>query len=91
MLRARSDELSADLSLAHVWDFTRLSISLGASAGPSWLRQRFDTPGRAPGRDSLALNLGALLGGAIALTHGYYTFAEAQGQVLRAAPRPRRR
>lgn len=82
VLSARSDELGADLSLAHVWDFRRLSVALGASGSASWLRQRFQTPGRAPGRDSLALGLGALLAGSLDLTHGYYSFAEAQGQVL---------
>ena len=82
VLRARQDELSIDLSAAHAWDFTRLSVSFGGVAGVSWLRERFETRGRAPGRDSLAVALGALLGAAWPMDDGYYLFAESLGQVL---------
>jgi len=82
VLGSRIDDLDLDLSVAHVWDFTRVSVALGGLAGASWLRQRFETPGRAPGRDSFALGFGAVLGASFELTHGYYPFAEALGQVL---------
>jgi hypothetical protein len=81
-LRAQLYEFSLDASVAHVWDFSRLSLAFGAAAGASWLRERFETRGRAPGRDSLGLALGALLGSAIDLDHGYYAFADAVGGVL---------
>jgi hypothetical protein len=82
VLRARIDDLGIDLSLAHVWDFSHVSVAFGGLAGASWLRQRFETPGRAPGRDSLTLTFGALLGATFELAHGYYSFVEALGQVL---------
>ena len=81
VLEARADELGLDVSAAHVWDFSAVSLSFGGAAGASWLRQRFDTKGRAPGRDSLGLSLGALLGVSSELSHGYIVFAEALGQV----------
>lgn len=81
-LRAQLYEFSADAAVAHVWDFSRLSLSFGAAASASWLRQRFETRGRAPGRDSLGLALGALIGSAIDLDDGYYAFAEMLGGVL---------
>jgi Caspase domain len=82
VLDATADELSVDTSLAHVWDFSALSLSFGGTSGASWLRQRFSTLGRAPARDSLALSAGALLGASLAVTRGYYLFAEAIGQVM---------
>lgn len=82
LLHARADELGVDFAATHVWDFTALSVSFGSAIGASWLRQRFDTPGRAPGRDSLALAAGALLGASVDITHGYQLFAETLGQVL---------
>ncbi|HWO12579.1 MAG TPA: caspase family protein [Polyangiaceae bacterium] len=82
VLRARADELGIDASVAHVWDFAALSLAFGGAAGASWLRERFTTPGRAPGRDSLGLALGALLGASYELSHGYQLFGEALGQVL---------
>jgi hypothetical protein len=86
-LRARADELSFDFAASHVRDFSRLGVSFGGVAGASWLRERFETRGRAPGRDSLAITLGALLGAAWELEHGYYLFTEALGQVLFFAQR----
>jgi len=82
VLRARADELGVDVAAAHVWDLSALSLSFGGAGGVSWLRQRFDTPGRAPGRDSLGLALGALIGASSELSHGYHLFAEALGQVM---------
>jgi hypothetical protein len=82
VLRASADELGVDLSGAHVWDFSSLSVSFGGLAAASWLRQRFSTPGRAPGRDSLGLGLGALVAASVELSHGYHVFGEALGQVL---------
>lgn len=82
VLSAHADELGLDLSAAHVWDFSSLSVSFGGQASASWLRQRFTTRGRAPGRDSLGLGLGALVAASVELAHGYYTFGEALGQVL---------
>jgi hypothetical protein len=81
VLEARADEFGLDLTAAHVWDFSALSVSFGGLAGASWLRQRFETPGRAPARDSWALSAGALLAASTDLTHGYYVLAEALGQV----------
>jgi hypothetical protein len=82
VLRANADELGADLSAAHVWDVASFSVSFGGIAGASWLRQRFETPGRAPGRDSVALGLGALVATSVELSGGYHLFGEALGQVL---------
>lgn len=82
VLRADADEYSADFSASHVWDFSRLSVSFGGVAGASWLRESFETRGRAPGRDSLGIALGALLGAAWERDDGYYLFTEALGQVL---------
>jgi hypothetical protein len=82
VLHAHADELGGDLSAAHVWDWSTVSLSFGGAAGASWLRQRFTTLGRAPDRDSLSLSLGALIGVSAELTHGYHLFAESLGQVL---------
>jgi hypothetical protein len=82
VLRASADELGVDVSAAHVWDFSAVSMSFGGVAGASWLRQRFETLGRAPGRDSLGLSVGALIGASLELTRGYHLFAETLGQVL---------
>jgi hypothetical protein len=82
VLGADADELGADLSAAHAWDFSSLSVSFGSVAGASWLRQRFETAGRAPGRDSLALGLGALVATSVELSRGYHLFGEVLGQVL---------
>jgi hypothetical protein len=82
VLRAEADEFSIELGASHVWDLSRLSVSFGGVAGASWLRERFETRGRAPGRDSLGIALGALLGAAWGLDHGYYVFTETLGQVL---------
>jgi Caspase domain len=82
VLRAHADELGGDVAAAHVWDFAAVSVSFGGVAGASWLRQRFETLGRAPDRDSLALSVGALIGVSVELTHGFDLFAETLGQVL---------
>jgi hypothetical protein len=82
VLRAKADELGVDFSVAHVFDFAALSVSIGGLASASWLRQRFSTPGRAPARDSLGLGAGALAAVAGELSGGYYVFGEALGQVL---------
>jgi hypothetical protein len=81
VLRARADELAVDVSVAHVFDLPVVSLSVGGMAGGSWLRQSFDTPGRAPSRQSLGASLGALLGISAELSAGYHLFAEALGQV----------
>jgi hypothetical protein len=81
-LSATAEEFGLDLFAAHVWDLRRASLSFGGGAGASWLRQRFETRGTAPGRDSLGLSLGALLGVSTELALGYHLFAEALGQVL---------
>lgn len=81
VLRARADELGLDLSVAHVLDLPVVSVSLGGMAGASWLRQTFDTPGRAPTRHSVGASLGALLGVSTELGSGFHLFAEALGQV----------
>jgi hypothetical protein len=81
VLRARADELGVDISAAHVVDLPVVSVSLGGMAGGSWLRQSFDTPGRAPTRHSLGVSLGALLGVDAELGAGYHLLAEALGQV----------
>jgi caspase domain-containing protein len=82
VLDATADEYGLDISAAHVWDLSAVSLSLGGGAGASWLRQRFETLGRAPDRDSLGLSAGALFGASFALGHGYHLFAEALGQVM---------
>jgi hypothetical protein len=82
VVRAHADELGGDLSAAHVWDFSAVSVSFGGVAGASWLRQRFETLGRAPDRDSLGLSVGALIGVSVELTHGFDLFAETVGQVV---------
>jgi hypothetical protein len=82
VLSATADELGVDVAAAHVWDFSSVSVSFGGLVAASWLRQRFDTTGRAPGRDSLGLGLGALVAASTELSHGYYGFAEALGQAL---------
>jgi hypothetical protein len=82
VLSASADELGVDLSAAHVWDFSSLSVSFGGLAAASWLRQRFTTSGRAPNRDSLALGVGALVAASVELSEGYHVFGEGLGQVL---------
>lgn len=82
VLSAHADELGIDLSASHVWDISSLSVSFGGQAAASWLRQRFTTPGVAPGRDSLGLGLGALVAASAEVSHGYYLLGEALGQVL---------
>jgi hypothetical protein len=82
VLSARADEIGIDLSAAHVWDFSAVSLSFGGAAGASWLRQRFETRGRAPARDSLGLSVGALVSASFELTRGFHLFAEPLGQVL---------
>jgi caspase domain-containing protein len=78
---ASADEFGADVSTAHVWDFAAMSVSVGGVAGVSWLRESFETLGRAPPRDSLGLSAGALLGATSELTQGYHLLAEVLGQV----------
>lgn len=58
------------------------SVAFGGAAGASWLRQRFHTGGRAPGRDGLGVAVGALLGSAFELHRGYHLPTEGIGQVL---------
>jgi hypothetical protein len=82
VLHAHADEVGGDVSAAHVWDLSAVSLSFGGIAGASWLRERFETRGRAPDIDSLGLSIGALLGASVELTHGFDLFAEAVGQVL---------
>jgi hypothetical protein len=82
VLEADSDELGGDLGAAHVWDFSAVSMSFGGVAGASWLRQRFETRGRAPDRDSLGLSVGALVGVSTELTSGFDLFAEMSGLVV---------
>jgi len=81
VLEARADELALDLSVARVFDYPLASLSVGASAGASWLRQSFDTAGRAPARNSLAGSVALLLGATRELSHGYYLLAELAGQL----------
>jgi caspase domain-containing protein len=81
VLDASADELGLDASMAHVWDTSAFSISAGGVVGVSWLRESFQTLGRAPDRDSLALSAGALLGIESELTEGWYLLAQALGQV----------
>ncbi|HTV23202.1 MAG TPA: caspase family protein [Polyangiaceae bacterium] len=81
VLEANADEFAFDLSAARVFDFPLVSLSVGVSAGASWLRQSFDTAGRAPARNSLAGSVALLLGAAHDLSHGYYLLAELAGQL----------
>jgi hypothetical protein len=82
VLHADSQELSFELTAAHAWDFGRLSLSSGGVTHVSWLRERFATRGRAPGRDSLGMGLGVLLGAAWEQDDGYYVFEDTLGEVL---------
>jgi hypothetical protein len=82
VLEATADEIGLDVSAAHVWDFSFASLSFGGAAGVSWLRQHFDTLGRAPDRDGLGIAAGALIGASFELGSGYHLLAESFGQVL---------
>lgn len=82
VLDATADELGLDVAAAHVWDFSAVSLAFGGSVGASWLRQRFETLGEAPERDSLGLAVGALFGASFQLGQGYHLLAESLGQVL---------
>ena len=81
VLHANADEFGLDVSAAHVWDFSALSVSLGGVAGMSWLHESFATRGRAPDRDSVALSVGAAFATGYELSHGFHLLVQALGQV----------
>lgn len=82
VLSARADELGGEASAAHVWDLSRVSVSVGIALGASWLRERFQTRGRAPARDTFAFSGGALIGASLDVSHGYHMLADALGEAL---------
>jgi len=54
VVTSTADEVSFQIEGAHVWDLRAGSLQVGLAAGPSWLREGFETRGVAPARDALA-------------------------------------
>ena len=75
-LHADASESTAELRGAHVWDVGRVALSLGVTAGASYLRQNFSSDGIAPDRSALAAHLGVLAGATVELVQGFYSGLE---------------
>jgi hypothetical protein len=80
-LGARADELGLHLTVKRVMDLSGFSLSAGLDAGLTWLHQSFDTSGLAPARDSLGGHVGAVVGGTVELSSGFYLLLEVTGQL----------
>lgn len=81
LLSAHADETSLDLSAAHVFDLPVVSVALGATLGAGWLRQSFETRGRAPPRNGWVLFPGVLASLSTELGAGFSIFAEGIGRL----------
>jgi len=72
--RATSDELDAELRVAHTWDLGRVGVSLGGSVGGAYLR---DDAGDGTGSTGHGLpHAGVLAGATVDLTGGFYSGVE---------------
>lgn len=80
-LRAHADEASLDVSAVRVIDLPVISVALGGTLGAGWLRQSFETRGRAPARNSWLAFPGALVALSVELGHSTSAFAEAIGRL----------
>lgn len=94
-IEGRADEIDLEVSAAYVFDLPIVSVALGLQLGGAWLHQSFETHGFAPERNSIAGQLGVLLGGSLDLWGGSYLFVEPSGHMYvfsqqRTAPGPRR-
>jgi hypothetical protein len=76
-----TDELDLDVALSHVFDLPGFSVGPGVAVGGSWLRQRFQTRGVAPGRDTAALHLDVLADLGWDLAAGFFLLGEVGGQL----------
>ncbi|MCA1827386.1 MAG: caspase family protein [Myxococcales bacterium] len=61
-IAASLDQYDFEISAAHVWDVSVVSVELGLTAGASVLTQRFNTSGIAPRRTTAALQLSPTAG-----------------------------
>jgi hypothetical protein len=80
-VEAHTDELDLDVALSYVSDLPGFSVAPGVAVGGAWLRQRFQTRGVAPGRDTAALHLDALVDFGWDLPAGFFLLGEAGGQL----------
>lgn len=79
-LTASNDELGLDVRLSRAWDLPVVTLGLGVDIGLSVMRQRFETPGLAPDRHSLAGAFSAVAGANVDLLRGFYLSVEAAAQ-----------
>ncbi len=80
-LEARVDELDLDVAVTHVFDLPGLSVGPGLGLGAAWLREHFETSGRAPPRSTAAAHADALLDVMWDLPEGLFLLGEAAGQL----------
>jgi hypothetical protein len=76
-LHANANELDLALHLSHGWDLGPLHAALAVLGGGAYLWEHFETRGRAPDRDALALEIGAGIGLEIALVGRLHALADA--------------
>ncbi len=75
-LRADTDELGLELRGVRVFDLSAFSVELGVLLGAAYLRETFETRGRAPTREALAGELGVTAAISRELALGFFTALE---------------
>ncbi|HEV8549978.1 MAG TPA: caspase family protein [Polyangiaceae bacterium] len=80
-LSATIDTWDATLHGQHTWDFSSVSLALGADIGAALFHQRFETPGLAPSRTTGGGEAGVDGGVGVALGHGFGLFLESGADV----------
>jgi hypothetical protein len=75
-LSATVDTLDAGVRASHAWDLPLFSVELGARAGGSLYRQRFETQGVAPPRTTLGAQTALDVGVTVDVGAGVALFAE---------------
>ncbi|WP_437807521.1 caspase family protein [Sorangium sp. So ce1078] len=80
VLRARGDQLDAEVRVAHAWDFPWVTVDLGVSVGAGILHQAFETRGVAAPRTSFVGFLGTGLGLMVDLPSGFYLLGQVDAQ-----------
>ncbi|WP_437660782.1 caspase family protein [Sorangium sp. So ce1182] len=79
-LRASVDQLDVEVRVAHAWDFPRVTLDLGVSAGAGVLQQAFETRGVAAPRTSFVGFLGTGVGLMVDLPSGFYLLGQVDAQ-----------
>jgi hypothetical protein len=79
-LRASSDEVEAELGLAHAFDVPYVTFEFGVAVGAALLYQSFVTAGSSPARTSGAFQVSATFALSVDLARGVYAYGLVAGE-----------